>query len=162
MVLVYLPTTTGLSVCHSPSPNKRKLFYLFVCRDTFPCYGVGVFSLPIPHGMHLVIPTQFCFFWVICHPNKTLPPKEPKQEPQNRFLPSTPHQTMPSYLWLMTSPCPVLAGYRLIRSGPCACFSSMYVQNLPAAHAFAVVGLHSLLSVSDYFLVPLSFMACPT
>ena len=69
---------------------------------------------------------------------------------------------MPSYLWLMTSLCPVLAGYRLVRSEPCACLSSMYVQNLPAAHAFAVVGLHNLPSVFDYFLVPLSFMACPT
>ena len=37
--------------------------------------------------------------------------------------------------------------------------SSMYVQNLPAAHAFAMVGLHSLSSVFYYFLVPLSFMA---
>ena len=61
----------------------------------------------------------------------------------------------------MTSPCPVLVGYRLVRSGPCACLSSMYIQNLPAAHASAMVGLHSLPSVFDYFLVSLSFMACP-
>ena len=53
----------------------------------------------------------------------------------------------------MTSLCPVLARYRLVRSGPCVCLSSMCVQNLLAAHAFAVVGLHSLLSVFDYFLV---------
>ena len=32
-------------------------------------------------------------------------------------------------------------------SGPYACFSSMYVKNLPAAHAFAMVGLHNLPSV---------------
>ena len=37
----------------------------------------------------------------------------------------------------------------------------MYVQNLPAAHASAVVGLHSLPSILDHFLVSLSFMACP-
>ena len=37
----------------------------------------------------------------------------------------------------------------------------MYVQNLPTAHASAVVGLHSLPSVLDHFLVSLSFMACP-
>ena len=36
----------------------------------------------------------------------------------------------------------------------------MYVRNLLAAHAFAVVGLHSLPSVFDYILVPLSFMGC--
>ena len=39
----------------------------------------------------------------------------------------------------MTSPPLVLTGYRLVRSEPCACFTSMYIQNLPAAHAFAVV-----------------------
>ena len=61
----------------------------------------------------------------------------------------------------MISPCPVLAGYRLVESGPCVCLSSMYVQNLSAAHASAVVSLHSLSSVLDYFLVSLSFMACP-
>ena len=69
---------------------------------------------------------------------------------------------MPSYLWPMTSPCPILAGYRLVMSRPYACLSSMYVQNLPTAHAFIVIGLHSLLSIFYYFLVSLSFMACPT
>ena len=68
---------------------------------------------------------------------------------------------MPFYLWPMTSLCPVLAGYRLVKSGPCACLPSMYVQNLLAAHTFAVVGLYSLPSVLDNFLVSLSFMACP-
>ena len=134
-------------MCHSPSLEKRKLFCLFVCRDTLSCYGVDPFSLPIPHGMYLVVPTQFCFFWVVCHPSRTLPPKEFEQESQNRFFPSPHHQTIPSYLWPMTSPCPILAGYRLVMSGPCVCLSSMYVQNLPTAHAFVVVGLHSLLSV---------------
>ena len=62
----------------------------------------------------------------------------------------------------MTSPCLVLARYRLVRSGPCAYLSSMYVQNLHAAHMPAVVGLHSLPSVLDHFLVSLSFMACPS
>ena len=53
----------------------------------------------------------------------------------------------------MTSPYLVLAGYRLVKSKPCTCLSSMYVQNLLAVHAFAVVGLHSLPFVFDYFLV---------
>ena len=68
---------------------------------------------------------------------------------------------MPSYLLPMTSLRLVLAGYRLVRSGPCACLFSMCVQNLLAAHASAAVGLHSLLSVLNNFLVSLSFMACP-
>ena len=46
---------------------------------------------------------------------------------------------MPSYLWPMTSPPPILARYRLVMFGQCACFSSKYIQNLPTAHAFAVV-----------------------
>ena len=51
----------------------------------------------------------------------------------------------------MTIPCLVLAGYSLVRSRPCVCLSSMYVQNLPAAHAFAMIGLHSLPSIFYYF-----------
>ena len=35
--------------------------------------------------MHLVVLTQLYFFWAVCHPNRTFPPKEPEQEPQNRF-----------------------------------------------------------------------------
>ena len=44
-------------------------------------------SLPIPYGMHLVVPAHSYFLWVVCHPNRTFPPKEPEQEPQNRFSP---------------------------------------------------------------------------
>ena len=154
---MYLPTTTDPSVCHSLSPNKRKLFCLFVCRDTLSCYGVGAFSLSIPYGMHLVVPTQFWLFWVICHPNRTLLLKEPKQEPQNRSFPSPHHQTKSFYLWPMTSLCPILAGYRLVRFGPCTCLSSMYVQNLSTAYAFAVVDLHNLLSIFTIFWFPFPF-----
>ena len=39
----------------------------------------------------------------------------------------------------MTSPPLVLAGYRRVMYGPCACFTSIYIQNLPAAHAFAII-----------------------
>ena len=63
---MYLPTTTGPSVCHSLSLDKRKLFCLFVCRGTLSCYGVGAFFLSSPHGMHLVGPTQLCSFgWYV-------------------------------------------------------------------------------------------------
>ena len=61
----------------------------------------------------------------------------------------------------MTSLRPVLVGYNLVRSGPCACLSFICIQNLLVAHAFAAVGLHSLPSVLDHFLVSISFMACP-
>ena len=46
---------------------------------------------------------------------------------------------MPSYLWPMTSPPPILARYRLVISGSYACFTSMYIQNLPAAYASVVI-----------------------
>ena len=40
--------------------------------------------------MHLVAPTHPSFFWVVCHPSRTSPPKEYKRECQNRLslLPS--------------------------------------------------------------------------
>ena len=60
----------------------------------------------------------------------------------------------------MTSLCPVLAGYKLVRSEPCSCLSSMCIQNLLNAHSSTVVGMHSLSSVLDHFLVSFSFMAC--
>ena len=46
---------------------------------------------------------------------------------------------MPFYLLPMTSLRLVLAGYKLVRFGPCKYLSSMYVQNLLAAHVSAVV-----------------------
>ena len=89
-----LPSTTGLSVAQ-PTPltcascatlhHQAKKTILSVCLLTF--YSVGALSLPISHGKHLVVPTHPCFFWAVCHPSRTFPPKEPKQEPQNRFSP---------------------------------------------------------------------------
>ena len=65
LVWVYLRTTTGSSICHSPSPDKRKLFCLFVNCGTLPCYGVSAFSFLIPHGMHLVVPSFASFGWYV-------------------------------------------------------------------------------------------------
>ena len=88
--------------------------------------------------MHLVIPTHFSLFWVLCLPSKTFPPKEFEWEPQNR-LPNSPYrQTIHFFTsdpWPTT---PVLAGYRFVVPKPCACSTSMCVQSLSAAHAFAM------------------------
>jgi len=86
--------------------------------------------------MHLVVLAHPYFLWVVCHPNKIFPPKEPEQEPIIGFLLSLPpnHALLP-----LTSPPPVLARYRLVMYEPCACFTSMYIQNLSAAYSFAVV-----------------------
>ena len=148
-----MSTTTGLSVCHSSSLDKRKLFCLFVYRVTLFCYGVGAFSLPISHGMHPVVPAQFCSFgWYVISAGH-FPQKSPNRNLKIGFFPLPTVKPCP----LTSDPCPVLAGYRLVRSGPCAYLSFMYVQNLPAAHASAVVGLFIL----DHFLVSFFFMACP-
>ena len=76
---------------------------------------------------------------------------------------------MPSYLWPMTSPLPVFFGYRLVMFGPFACFTSVYIQNLPTAHAFAAAwGFFctfcrlSLTSYGvSYFLIPHSLWLAP-
>ena len=60
LVWVYLPTTTGPFMCHSPSPDKDDYF---VCQSVMLWCG---FSLPILHGMNLVAPAQFCpFGWCV-------------------------------------------------------------------------------------------------
>ena len=67
---------------------------------------VWVLSLySIPHGMHLVFSTHPCFFWVVYHPSGTFSPKEPKQEPQNRFspLPTARPYPLASDPWPITS-----------------------------------------------------------
>ena len=151
--------------------TKKAIFFCLLAVAFLPvtvCVLSLSLSLSIPHGMHLVVPTHPYFFWVTCHPSRTFPPKEPEQEPQDRFF-SSPHcQIMPSYLWPMTSPCPVLAGYRLVIYGPCTCFTFMYVYNLSAVHAFTVVWRlvctvcrSSLTSYGvSYFLMSHSLMAC--
>ena len=137
---MYLLTTTGSSVLAVPflPPNKKDYFVCLSAVAPLPA-TVWVLSLSIPHDMYLVVPTYPYFFWVVCHPNRTFPPKEPEQESQNRFFPSPYCQTMPSYVWPMTSPHPVLTRYRLVMPGPCTCFTSMYVQSLSVAHALTVI-----------------------
>ena len=72
-------------ICAGRATRQRRLFCLFACRGTLICYGVAALSLPIPHGMHLVVPAHLCFLQVVCHSSKTFPPKEPEQKTQNRF-----------------------------------------------------------------------------
>ena len=82
-------------------------------------------------GMHPMVPSQTCLFWVVCYPSRTYLLKGLGQEPQNKSFPlSSPpnHTPFTSYLWPMTPPRPILAGYRLVVPGPCACFPFRYVQ----------------------------------
>ena len=88
-------TTYLCWLCH-----QTKKTILFVCLSwhsyLLRC-GCSI-SLPILHGMHLMVPTHLCFFWAVCHPSKTFPPKEPEQEPQNKFSP-----------FPTTRPCPLIS-----------------------------------------------------
>ena len=121
-----------------PITRQIRLFCLLVCHGNPSYYDVGVFSLPIFHGMHLVAPAQLCpFGWYVIlarhfpqkSPGRNLKIGSPLSPPPNHaFLPLT-HDLLH----------PVLAGYRLVRSGPCACLSSICVQNLPTTHSSTMV-----------------------
>ena len=164
----YPATTTYLCWSHhSPLPDKEYHF-IFLLTMAFLSATVWVFSLAIPHGMHLVIPTHPCFFWVVCHPSRTFPPKEPEQEPQNKFSPLPTSRPYPLLPLTYDPPLPGLVGYRLVVFEPYAYSTSVYVQNLSAAHVFTVVWRlvctfcrPSLTSYGvSYFLISQFFMAC--
>ena len=62
LVWMYWSTITVPSVCRPPITRQGRVFCLLVCRGIFSCYGLDYFSLPIPHGMHLMVPTQLASF----------------------------------------------------------------------------------------------------
>ena len=55
--------------------------------------------------MHLVVSAHPYFLWMVCHPNRTFPPKEPEQEPRIGFPLSPPldHALLPLTHDLTTS-----------------------------------------------------------
>ena len=111
--------------------TKKAILFVYLSWLFYPLQCVCSLSLSIPHGMHLVVPTHPCFFWVACHPNKTFPPKEPEQEPQNRFFPSLHCQTMPP---LTSDPWPTTSYIGWWCQGLAHASPSS-----PVAHAFAVI-----------------------
>ena len=78
-------------------------------------------SLYIPHGMHLEVLTDPCFFWVACYPNRTFPPKEFEEEPRIVFFFPLP-TTRPCPL-THDPPFPILVGYRLVVPWSRVCFT---------------------------------------
>ena len=124
-------------LCHSLSPDKEDYFVHLFAMALLPT-TVWVLSLSIPHGMHLVVPTHPCFFWAVCHPNRTFPQKSLSRNPRIGFplSPSPDHTLLPL---THDPPPPVLVGYRLMKYGHCACLTFACVQKLPATHALAVV-----------------------
>ena len=67
--------------------RQKGLFCLLVYRGTPFLLRCGCLLSPYPSwrapsGSSLTLPV-----WVVCHPSRTLPPKEPWQKPQNRPSP---------------------------------------------------------------------------
>ena len=59
-----------------PSAKQKRLFCLFACYGFFsPLQCVCSLSVSIPHGIHLVVPTHHCFFWVHFIPTGHFPQK---------------------------------------------------------------------------------------
>ena len=136
---VSCPTTTTYLcwTCHSPLSDKE-IYFVCLFIVAFISATVWVFSLTIPHDLHLVVPTYHSLFWVVCHSNRTFPPKEFKWKPQNRLPPSPHHQAIPSLTSDSWPTTPVLAGYRLVVSEPYACSPSLCAQSLSATYAFGI------------------------
>ena len=138
--LVSCPATTTYLcwLLHSLSPDKENYF---VCLLTvaFLSTTMWVFSLPIPHGTHLVIPAYSYFFWVVCHSSRTFPPKEPERKPQNRLSPFPTARPYPLLPLTHYPQLPVLAGYKLVMSGICTCSTPKFILNLSIAYAPAVI-----------------------
>ena len=141
---------------------------MFVCLSWHSYllrYGCSI-SLSIPHSMHLMVPTRPYFYWMLCHPNRTFPPKEHEQESYNRFSLSPPpdHTLLPL---THDPPPPILTGYRLVKSRPCACSTPLCVQNLPVVFAMVwrLLCTSYRPSLTSYgvscFLISLSLWSAP-
>ena len=121
-----------------PITSQRRLFCLLAHRGILFHHGVGILSCyPSWHAPSDSNSSLLLLGSMSSQQDISL--KKLEQEPHNRFsfLPTArPYPLLP----LTHDPqLPVLAGYRLVMSRPYACSTSMYVQNLFAAHAFAVV-----------------------
>ena len=120
-----------------PYQTKAGLFHSSVHRSTLTCHGINVFSLfPSRHAPNSFPLNLASFGWSVIPAGRTSQ-KSLGRSRKIGIFPSPHHQTIHPYLWPMTPPRPILVGYRLVVHGLHACFPFMYVQNLPAVHAFA-------------------------
>ena len=95
-ILLFQPLTTFVQswctcrppldrLCATPHhQTKMTILYMFAVT---PLPAEVWFLSPhpswhAPSGSSSALP-----IWVVCHPSRTLPPKEPQQKPQNRFSP---------------------------------------------------------------------------
>ena len=71
------------SICVPFLHHQTKKGILFVCLPWHPfLLQSGIFLSPYPSWHAPSGSNSAYFFWVVCHPSRTLPPKEPEQEPQ--------------------------------------------------------------------------------
>ena len=96
-------------------------------------------------------PNSILLVWVVCHPSRTLPPKEPWQEPQNRY---SPLPTTKPYL-LTSDPWPHCAMYWLDTGwwglGLARAFLPCMSKNLLAALSSSMVWRLACTSCSSFF-----------
>ena len=97
LVWVYLPTTTGLFVCHSPSPDKNDYF---VCQSVVAPLPATVWVSSL--SLSLIACTQwlqlsFTLLGSVSSQQDTFP-KRALIGISKQVFPSPHHQTMPSYL----------------------------------------------------------------
>ena len=91
----HLLVCQSLSHHHLPMlavpPDKEDYFVcLLAVAFLYATVRVLSLSLPIPYGMHLVVPVHPCFLWVVCHPSKTFPLKSLSRNPKIGFPLSLP------------------------------------------------------------------------
>ena len=118
--------------------QTKEFYFVFLLTLAFPSGYGWAFSLTIPYGMHLVIPTHLSLLRVVCHLTRTFPPKKLEREPKNRLSPSPHRQTIPSLTFDLWPTTHVSVGYKWVVLEPRACSTSMCVNVLFAIHAFAM------------------------
>ena len=128
-----------------PITRQRRLFCLLVYHVPPTCNDVGAFSL-YPSWYAPSDSSSSLLLLGSMSSQQGISPKEPEQEPYNRFSPLL--TTRPCPFLPLTHDPPLLAGYRLEVSGSCTCSTSLLV-----AHVSVVVWrlcLHVLPCTFDF------------
>ena len=131
-------TTYLCWLCHSPSPDKEDYFVRFFVVAFLPAtmcvLSLSLSLMACTQGFQLIL-TSFGRYVI---PARHFSQKSLSRNLRIGFLLSS--SSNHTFLPLTYDPLlPVLAGYRLVMSGPYACSTPIYIQNLSAAHVFAVI-----------------------
>ena len=163
------PSPLTCASCAIPHYQTKKII-LFACLPWHSYLPQCGYSLLLSH-MACTQWFQFIlasFGWYII-PAGQFPKKSLIRNPTIDFPPFPTTRSCPILPLSHDPPLPVFAGYMLVMYGPCACSTSVYVQNLSAAHVFAMVWrlvcifCHSSLTSygKSYFLISRSLWPAP-